>query len=448
MRYYFVLVFSFFLISSSSIATEELKSISSDSFLATNPSPEREAIVNFIVHQFDKRREVGITQAELDSIWNNIEIRKKFYLARFQIVNQKLYADSFDPEAENYFQNIAEHFQKIINLYKINNLDLIVFIRDEIPKTEGSEIIKVPAFLMSKDTAKIEEKDMFLLPDSALIVSNWADLIKRIDNAKDLYPWDSKVNKIFWRGFFTGGSDDIDSPNVSKRLNLAIFSKLYPNLIDAKLTGYWTIIQDKDGLHKKSISHILFSSGLYDTNTIPVLYQTDKVKEEEHLKYKYLISLDGNTCAWSRPVWIMLSNSVLVKQETPRIQWFYSAIKPYIHYVPVQEDISDIFERIEWMKTHDSELQQISQNAQNFVKNNLMPEQIEAQTALILNEYSKLFKDEQIVVTLPTAESTLAIPEKKRKIKAEQEAEKNMPRKKKIIRFFRNLQERITNLWN
>ena len=65
--------------------------------------------------------------------------------------------------------------------------------------------------------------------------------------------------------------------------------------------------------------------------------------------------------------WIMLSNSVLLKQETGAIEWFYPALKANVHYVPVNKDLSNIFSQIEWLKTHDSEAEQISINATNLL---------------------------------------------------------------------------------
>lgn len=67
-----------------------------------------------------------------------------------------------------------------------------------------------------------------------------------------------------------------------------------------------------------------------------------KVSITDHLKYKYLISVDGNTCAWQRVPWIMLSGSVLLLVETDMEEWFYADIIPYFHYVPIKNDLSDL----------------------------------------------------------------------------------------------------------
>jgi hypothetical protein len=105
----------------------------------------------------------------------------------------------------------------------------------------------------------------------------------------------------------------------------------------------------------------------------------------------------------------MLSNSVLVKQESKKIQWYYSALKPYVNYVPLKHDLTDIFKQITWMKEHDDKLKEISINAQNFASNNLMPEHIDAHVVILLNEYSKLQKDTKISPSLTKAEDVISI---------------------------------------
>lgn len=412
---------------------QELKTVSSES----------KSIVNFIIHQFDKKLESGVNQAQLDKIWNNVDLKNSMAMIRVQIIDQKLYVDSYDIRNDRY--SFIYYLENLLKKYQINDADFIIYDKDFIvPGELEKKVLGVPAFMQSINLDSVYEKDLFLLPDTYMITGDWPNLIDRIEKANFLYDWNNKINKVFWKGTLTGGSDDIDAPDMSIRLKLVILSKLYPNMIDAQLKAYHRVIKDKNGQYKTSIADFLFGPHTHLKENEDTLYETEHLPEEDHLKYKYLLSLDGNTAAWRRIPWIMLSNSVLVKQESNKMQWFYPAIKPYVHYVPVKEDLTDIFQQIEWMKTHDAELLQISQNAQNFVKNNLMPEDIEIQTVLAINEYSKLHKNKKIIATLPSIDET------KTKIKEYQDekAEKTMPRKKKIKRFFYNLKEQIINLWN
>ena len=375
---------------------QELKTITPEQFIAENPSPERQAIVHFIVHQFDDKREAGVTQAQLDKLWNNLEARSQLNMTRFQIINQRLYADSFG-FFHLYFHTLLQYFEKLLKTHKIKDVDFIVYARDEIPSLNKleNEILNIPAFMMSKDQNSLYEKNKLLLPDAFVMQNQWPILIAKIKQASIINPWDSKFNKIFWRGAATDGAYNTKNFAHLPRLNLVLLAKLYPDLIDAKFTSYPQISNDQDGQNAEAILNILLGENL------------QRVDETDHLKYKYLISVDGNTCTWRRVPWIMLSSSVLIKQETAKMEWFYSSLKPYIHYIPVNESLTNLFSQLEWMKSHDAESQQISHNASNFVQNNLMPEHIDAHAAIILNEYHKLQKDEKIVATLPPADKII-----------------------------------------
>jgi hypothetical protein len=102
-------------------------------------------------------------------------------------------------------------------------------------------------------------------------------------------------------------------------------SYLYPEIINAKFSIYDNNVTE-----------------YYES--INALTKEEYINEIDHLAYKYLASLDGHTCSWMRVEWIMYSSSVLVKTETNKLEWFYYKIKPYEHYIPIKEDLSDIFE--------------------------------------------------------------------------------------------------------
>jgi len=47
---------------------------------------------------------------------------------------------------------------------------------------------------------------------------------------------------------------------------------------------------------------------------MPEKQEINFVDVSDHMRFKYLISVDGWTAAWMRPNWIMASNSLLIKQ--------------------------------------------------------------------------------------------------------------------------------------
>jgi len=44
---------------------------------------------------------------------------------------------------------------------------------------------------------------------------------------------------------------------------------------------------------------------------------------------------------------------VTLKIESDFAQYFYGDLKPYVHYVPVKKDYSDLISQIEWLRQND-----------------------------------------------------------------------------------------------
>ena len=53
------------------------------------------------------------------------------------------------------------------------------------------------------------------------------------------------------------------------------------------------------------------------------------------------------------------------------MQWYYSALVPWVHYVPVRGDLKDLDERLTWAMEHDQEAKEIAQRGRAFVLANL-----------------------------------------------------------------------------
>ena len=88
-----------------------------------------------------------------------------------------------------------------------------------------------------------------------------------------------------------------DLPKYFQRMELVWQSHQHPDLIDAMFSA----INDPD---KRRIAEL----------GMPEKAQMSFADVSDHIKYKYLISIDGWTAAWLRPNWIMASNSLLIKQ--------------------------------------------------------------------------------------------------------------------------------------
>ena len=46
-------------------------------------------------------------------------------------------------------------------------------------------------------------------------------------------------------------------------------------------------------------------------------------------------------------------------------------MEPFVHYIPVKNDLSDFYEKFEWAKQNENECNKIAKQAQDFAKENL-----------------------------------------------------------------------------
>jgi hypothetical protein len=97
----------------------------------------------------------------------------------------------------------------------------------------------------------------------------------------------------------------------------------------------------------------------------------DFMKQEDQAKYKYILDIDGNSNAWDGLRWKLYSGSVVLKHIGVYEQWYYKELRPFVHYVPVKNDFSDLVAMVEWCRANQSECLRISRNARAFVKERL-----------------------------------------------------------------------------
>ena len=102
---------------------------------------------------------------------------------------------------------------------------------------------------------------------------------------------------------------------------------------------------------------------LFEYSCRPTWISGSEIAHTPQLQWKYHITVDGNTCAWVRLPWQMLSGSVPIKVLSPKIEYFYSGLEPWVNYVPVKSDYSDLVENVKWLIQNDDKAKEISENA-------------------------------------------------------------------------------------
>jgi len=171
-------------------------------------------------------------------------------------------------------------------------------------------------------------------------------------------PYEQKSPKLFWRGISTG-------------------CNFRHNMREVAVTKFQN--------HPNPNIDIKFNMLVQDVSGDYVLGDWQDIKDQ--LQYKYLLSIEGNDVATNLK-WIMLSNSVCIMPLPQICSWFMEDhLVPYVHFVPVSEDFSDLEEVYEWCLTHDAECEEISKNATEFAKQFLDLEREDDITRKVILKY-------------------------------------------------------------
>ena len=136
------------------------------------------------------------------------------------------------------------------------------------------------------------------------------------------------MTKAFFRGSRT--SDERDP--------LVLLSRREPDLVDAQYTKNQAWKSEADTLGAKP---------------------AEEIKLEEHCKYKYLFNFRGVAASF-RYKHLFLCNSLVFHVGNDWLEFFYDALKPWIHYIPVNPDLKEAKQLVEFAIENDKIAKEIA----------------------------------------------------------------------------------------
>lgn len=150
-------------------------------------------------------------------------------------------------------------------------------------------------------------------------------------------PTSMKLPRVVWRGATTGWQKR--NPLVERYHN-------HPSpSIDI---GYTHWIEGYDGPRNQS-------------------FLKPRMSISEQLKNLCIVSVEGNDVA-SNLKWILASNSVCIRPQTKIESWAMEGLlKPWVHYVPVKDDFSDLPDAWEWCIKNPGRVKKIIEGANDWV---------------------------------------------------------------------------------
>lgn len=87
------------------------------------------------------------------------------------------------------------------------------------------------------------------------------------------------------------------------------------------------------------------------------------------------MNIDGTVAAYRFP-YLLVGDSLVFKQESEYYEHFYNELTPWIHYVPINRNLSNLVILIKRMINDDKTAKTISLNGQKYARDNLAPHNI------------------------------------------------------------------------
>lgn len=104
------------------------------------------------------------------------------------------------------------------------------------------------------------------------------------------------------------------------------------------------------------------------TNGFHVLLPIDSIPREEYFSnHQVTLVLGGIGAAFRLGRHLMTSTAVIL-HEWGYHEWFTKYMKPFVHYIPVSQDLHNLNETLLWVREHDAEVKAIGENGRAFWK--------------------------------------------------------------------------------
>jgi hypothetical protein len=163
-------------------------------------------------------------------------------------------------------------------------------------------------------------------------------------------PWGQKLSKAIFRGAMTGhhpsGSTDHAEQCLAIPRCRLVYQHANSTLLDAQLINTFNVVPNT-------------------INGIQLVGPRQSM--ESLLRYKALVFLEGNDVS-SGVKWALYSRSIVLMPNPTVTSWFMEELlEPWVHYIPIREDSTDVEEKIQWVLDHDSEAMNISKRATLWV---------------------------------------------------------------------------------
>ena len=175
-------------------------------------------------------------------------------------------------------------------------------------------------------------------------IQSFEALTKKIMELSDTLP---TIDKVGWRGNIHSALNDVVEHET--RPLLKQIGDKHPELFDI------VHVHPRNGTIGKHLAEYMPIEGL--------------------LAYRYLIDIGGNGYS-GRLKYLLFSKRPILLVDRDYVEYFHDLLIPYVHFIPVEKNLEDLLEKVQWMIEHGNECAQIALNAYNFAVTNFTSEKL------------------------------------------------------------------------
>jgi hypothetical protein len=243
----------------------------------------------------------------------------------------------------------------------------IIHLLMDVEDLRTSDDHRVPIFLYQKRAGE----HGLLFPDVDFLGGDF------YPDMNDTTPYAQKTAAAIFVGSTTGSliTMDIAKNRGTPRLDAEFFFRDKPQ-VTFRLPN---IVQCENA----EVDALLRESGIGESVITPF---------EEQLAYKFVISMDGNGATCSRVVMALASNSVLLKYTSPYELYYFSAMEPWRHYIPIHTH-QDVLDIVEAERRTPGMFASIAAEGRRFAEHWLRKPALFSYTASLLRRYQDIFQD-------------------------------------------------------
>ncbi|XP_040190085.1 protein O-glucosyltransferase 1 [Rana temporaria] len=281
----------------------------------------------------------------------------------YQIINHRLYR-----EEECMFParcSGVEHFFLEL-LPDLPDMEMVINVRDY-PQVPHWMTPVIPVFSFSKTSDYRDimypawtfwEGGPAVWPIYPTGLGRWDLMREDLMQSARRWPWEEKISKGYFRGSRTSPERD----------PLILLSRENPDLVDAEYTKNQAWRSEKDTL------------GRPPAKEVPLV---------DHCAFKYLFNFRGVAASF-RLKHLFLCGSLVFHVGDAWQEFFYHRLEPWVHYIPVSQDLTELRELLQFVKENDDEAKKIAERGERFIADHLRMEDVSRFWRSLLTQYSQL----------------------------------------------------------